>query len=68
MADIDLFTGGMYEDPVRGGVVGPVFAYLIGKQFKALREGDRLFFDTEGSQAGFTKGECRGLPGGLHQG
>ena len=54
--DIDLFVGTLHEAPVRGGIVGPVFAYLIGKQFKHLREGDRLFFDTEGSQAGFTKG------------
>ncbi|KAK7092939.1 chorion peroxidase-like [Littorina saxatilis] len=59
--DIDLFVGGLYESPVRGGVVGPTFAYLIGKQFKHLREGDRLFFDTKRSNAGFTKAQVKSI-------
>ncbi|XP_076437029.1 salivary peroxidase/catechol oxidase-like [Babylonia areolata] len=59
--DIDLFLGGIYEDHVPGGEVGPVFGYLIGQQFKNLREGDRLFFDTKGSDAGFTRAQIRSI-------
>ena len=32
--DIDLFTGGLAEVPTKGAVVGPTFAFLIGRQVK----------------------------------
>lgn len=52
IVDIDLFTGGLLEKSVPGGVVGPTFACIIGQQFKQLMYGDRHFFthsDQEGS-------------------
>jgi hypothetical protein len=42
--DIDLFTGGLAERPVVGGVVGPTFACIIGQQFLNLRKGDRFWY------------------------
>ncbi|XP_019617513.1 PREDICTED: thyroid peroxidase-like [Branchiostoma belcheri] len=46
--DIDLFVGGLAEESVRGGVVGPTFACLIGLQFQDLRKGDRFWFENSG--------------------
>ncbi|XP_078403967.1 thyroid peroxidase-like [Cetorhinus maximus] len=40
--NIDLWMGGIIEPFVTGGRVGPLFACLIGKQFKGLRDGDRF--------------------------
>ncbi|XP_078584680.1 myeloperoxidase-like [Branchiostoma floridae x Branchiostoma japonicum] len=46
--DIDLFVGGLAEESVPGGVVGPTFACLIGLQFQDLRKGDRFWFENPG--------------------
>lgn len=39
--DIDLFTGGLAEKPVSGGIVGPTFGCLIGQQFLNLKIGEK---------------------------
>ena len=41
---IDGFTGGLAETAPLDGKVGPLFACIIGRQFKRLRDGDRFFF------------------------
>jgi peroxidase len=52
--DIDLFVGGVSENPVKGGIVGPTFACIIASTFRNLRLGDRYWY--ENKQAGFTPG------------
>jgi len=57
--DIDLFTGGLIENPVPGGLSGPTFNCIKGIQFDRLKSGDRMFF-THGTQVGtFTPVQVR---------
>lgn len=59
--DIDLFTGGLVETPVEGGLTGPVFNCLKGMQYQFIREGDRFFF-THTDQAGsFTANQIEAI-------
>ena len=46
MNDIDLFSGGISENPLHGGSVGPTFGCLIGEQFSKLKKCDRFWFET----------------------
>lgn len=41
--DIDLFTGGLCETPLQGGIIGPTFGCVIGLQFSFLRKCDRFW-------------------------
>lgn len=49
--DIDLFIAGNYERKLREAMVGPVFACIIGEQYRRLKAGDRYWFEN-GDQAG----------------
>ena len=42
--DIDLWTGGLVETPLQGGLVGPTFGCIIGNQFRSLRRCDRFWY------------------------
>ncbi|XP_048775241.2 uncharacterized protein LOC125679824 [Ostrea edulis] len=52
--DVDLFTGGVLEETLDGAVVGPTFACIIGLQFKALKFGDRFYYENHQPRTGFT--------------
>jgi hypothetical protein len=57
--DIDLFTGGMAEKPVVGGIVGPTFACIIGQQFLNLRKGDRFWYEGGGHPGAFSPAQLQ---------
>ncbi|KAI4905455.1 hypothetical protein NFI96_028088, partial [Prochilodus magdalenae] len=46
--NIDVWLAGLVEDPLPGARTGPIFACLIGKQMKMLREGDRFWWEKPG--------------------
>lgn len=46
--DIDVWTGGVSEIPVEGGSVGPLLACIAGRQFQALKMGDRFWYENAG--------------------
>ncbi|KAM4040370.1 thyroid peroxidase [Anomaloglossus baeobatrachus] len=43
--NIDVWLGGLVEDLLPGGRTGPLFACLIGMQIRALRDGDRFWYE-----------------------
>jgi hypothetical protein len=45
--NIDLWVGGLAEDHVANGSVGPLFQRIIQDQFTRLRDGDRFWYERE---------------------
>ncbi len=43
--NIDAWVGGLAENHVAGGSLGPLFTKVIADQFTRLRSGDRLYFE-----------------------
>lgn len=52
--DIDIFMGGITENPTSRSRLGSVFTKVILKQFKAYRFGDRFWYERDDHQTGFT--------------
>ncbi|XP_072381923.1 myeloperoxidase-like [Diabrotica undecimpunctata] len=57
--DIDLFSGGLAEKPVKGAVVGPTFACIIAQQFVNLRKGDRFWYENGEFLSSFTPAQLQ---------
>lgn len=42
--DVDVWVGGLAEDPLPGSHLGLLFTVIIKEQFEALRDGDRFWY------------------------
>jgi len=54
--DIDLFPAGIAERSVDGGLLGPTFACILGRQFRHQRQGDRFWYENGGTLVTFSEG------------
>jgi Ca2+-binding RTX toxin-like protein len=48
---VELWIGGLAENHLPGAMVGQTFDLIISKQFEALRDGDRLWYQNQGFDA-----------------
>ena len=48
---VELWIGGLAETHLAGAMVGQTFDLIISKQFEALRDGDRLWYQNQGFDA-----------------
>ena len=49
--DVDMWVGGLSEDPVEDSHVGPLFQEIMVRQFEALRDGDRYWYTLKLTEA-----------------
>ena len=47
---VDLWVGGLAEEPVPGGLIGATFACIFANTFGPLRNGDRFYFENVKSE------------------
>ena len=48
---VDLWTGGLSEGHAAGAMIGETFQQIIARQFEALRDGDRFWYQGQGFDA-----------------
>ena len=64
--DIDLFAGGMSENPILGGLIGPTFACVIATDFHLKKFGDRYYYERDDPVFAFSEGKLTPYPS-LHR-
>ena len=55
--DVDIYTGGLAEFPVKGGIIGPLLTCLIGDQFIRIKQGDAYWYERTRGPNTFSKGK-----------
>eukprot|EP00057_Strongylocentrotus_purpuratus_P008822 XP_011663296.1 PREDICTED: ovoperoxidase [Strongylocentrotus purpuratus] len=57
--DIDVYVGSISESPMRGALVGPTLACIIGRQFQRLKFGDRFWYEIAQGEQAFTSDQLQ---------
>lgn len=55
--DVDMYTGGLSEKPIEGGMLGPTMTCLIANQFVRMKSGDRYWYETSEQPQAFTQAQ-----------
>lgn len=42
---MDVYTGGLAERPIKGGIIGPLLTCIISDQFLRLKRGDSFWYE-----------------------
>ncbi|KAL1425299.1 hypothetical protein MTO96_019313 [Rhipicephalus appendiculatus] len=59
--DIDFFSAGLNEHPLRGATIGPTFLCVVADMFARLKWGDRFYYEHGGQAGSFTPGKHASL-------
>ena len=54
LRDIDLYVGGISENPQAGSILGQTFTCIIARTFQRYRFGDRFWYERDDPYTGFT--------------
>jgi len=54
LRDIDLYVGGISENPQAGSILGRTFTCIIARTFQRYRFGDRFWYERDDPYTGFT--------------
>ena len=52
--DIDLFIGGVHENPLPDALIGPTFGCIVAEQARRTKIGDRFWYENGGLPNSFT--------------
>ncbi|CAL4062737.1 unnamed protein product, partial [Meganyctiphanes norvegica] len=53
--DVDIFPAGLAEPPIKGGLLGPTFSYILARQFFQIKHGDRFWYENKKQPKPFTQ-------------
>ncbi|XP_078361510.1 peroxidasin homolog pxn-1-like [Oculina patagonica] len=57
--NVDLYVGGLLENPEGGAHIGPTFSHILAEGFKNLRQGDRFWYQNDHEFIGFSPDQLK---------
>ncbi len=65
---VDLYTGGVAETHIKGGLVGATFGCILSKTFQNVRTGDRFFYRNQNLKYKLTTAQLNEIEKVTHSG